>query len=114
MQNKLKTYCSYAEFWVMTLIQKKPQTTQSELAKETGISLGSVYYCLKALVLKGWVKVGRFKDNPDKTTYLYFLTPEGALHKSKMTLGFLKSKKQEYDHIKREIEQLSHELHEGG
>ena len=98
----------------MTLIQKKPQTTQSELAKETGISLGSVYYCLKALVLKGWVKVGRFKDNPDKTTYLYFLTPEGALNKSRLTLSFLKHKKQEYDQIRCEIAQLSHELHEGG
>ena len=114
MQKKLNTQSSYAHFRVMAIIQKKPQITQRELSKEIGISLGSVHYCLKALVLKGWVKVGRFKDNPDKTTYLYFLTPEGALHKSKLTLGFLKRKKQEYDQIKREIEQLSHELHEGG
>ena len=55
----------------MTLIQKKPQTTQSELAKETGISLGSVYYCLKALVLKGWVKVERFKDNPNQRSPIF-------------------------------------------
>jgi len=114
MQKKLKTQPSYAHFRVMALIQKKPQITQRELAKETGISLGSVHYCLKALVLKGWVKVGRFKDNPDKTTYLYFLTPEGALNKSRLTLSFLKHKKQEYDQIRCEIAQLSHELHEGG
>ena len=94
----------------MALIQKKPQITQRELAKETGISLGSAHYCLKALVLKEWIKVESFKDNPNKMPYLYFLTSEGALQKSEMTLRFLKRKKQEYDHIKREIEELSREL----
>ena len=105
----LDTYCR-----VMFLIQKKPKITQRELAKELGISLGSVHYCLKALVLMGWVKIRRFNDNPDKSAYLYFLTPMGLLQKSKLTLGFLKRKKQEYDQIKREIDQLTEDLQEDG
>ena len=113
MKKQQKTQELDTHFRVMVLIQKKPKITQRELAKEMGISLGSVHYCLKALVLKGWVKVGRFKHNPDKSAYLYLLTPEGVVHKSKLTLGFLKRKKQEYDQIKREIDQLSKELRDG-
>jgi EPS-associated MarR family transcriptional regulator len=96
----------------MDLIHKNPDISQRELAKETGISLGSMHYCLKALALKGWVKVGNFKDNPDKSVYLYLLTPEGITQKSKLAIDFLRRKKQEYDALKHEIDQLTEELND--
>ena len=96
----------------MDLIHKHPDITQRELAKQAGISLGSMHYCLKALAEKGWVKAGNFKRNPDKSVYLYLLTPEGIKQKSKLAVDFLKRKRQEYDELKREIEQLTEELHE--
>lgn len=95
----------------MDLIHKHPDISQRELAKETGISLGSMHYCLKALAQKGWVKAGNFKNNPDKSVYLYLLTPEGITQKSKLAFDFLRRKKQEYDELKREIEELTEELH---
>ena len=40
--------------------------TQRALAKELGISLGGIHYCIKALIDKGWLKIGNFANNPNK------------------------------------------------
>ena len=96
----------------MDLIHKHPDITQRELAKQAGISLGSTHYCLKALAQKGWVKAGNFKNNPDKSVYLYLLTPEGIKQKSKLAFDFLSRKRQEYIQLKREIDNLSEELND--
>ena len=111
MSTKSKTQHPDTHYKVMNLIHKQPNISQRELAKETGISLGSMHYCLKALAQKGWLKAGNFKNNPDKSVYLYLLTPEGITQKSKLAIDFLRRKKQEYDELKREIEQLTEELH---
>ena len=111
MSTKSKTQHPDTHYKVMNLIHKQPNISQRELAKSAGISLGSMHYCLKALAQKGWVKAGNFKNNPDKSVYLYLLTPEGIAQKSKLAIDFLRRKKQEYDELKREIEQLSEELH---
>jgi EPS-associated MarR family transcriptional regulator len=111
MNTKNKTQHPDIHYKVMDLIQKNPDISQRELAKVTGMSLGSMHYCLKALALKGWLKAGNFKKNPDKSVYLYLLTPEGITQKSKLAIDFLKRKKQEYDELKKEIEQLSEDLY---
>jgi EPS-associated MarR family transcriptional regulator len=111
MNTKSKTQHPDTYFKVMNLIHKNPDISQRELAKETGISLGSMHYCLKALAQKGWVKANKFKNNPNKSVYLYLLTPEGISQKSKLAIDFLRRKKQEFDELKREIEVLTDELH---
>jgi EPS-associated MarR family transcriptional regulator len=95
---------------VLDLIHKDPNITQRDLAQRTGMSLGSMNYCMKALISKGWVKAGNFVGNPDKSVYLYLLTPKGVMQKSKLAIDFLKRKKQEYDALKREIERISREV----
>jgi len=112
MNTKSKTQHPDTHYRVMDLIHKQPDISQRELAKETGISLGSMHYCLKALAQKGWVKVGNFKNNPDKSVYLYLLTPEGVSQKSKLAIDFLKRKRQEYIQLKHEIDSLSEDLHD--
>ena len=49
------------QFDVLRKIQKKPDSSQRELAKDLGISLGKLNYCLKALQAKGLVKIKNFK-----------------------------------------------------
>lgn len=110
MNNKSKVKHPDIHYKVMDLIHKNPDITQRELAQKTSISLGSIHYCLKALASKGWVKVGNFKKNPDKSIYLYLLTQEGILQKSKLALDFLFRKQEEYKQLKREIEKLSDEI----
>ena len=112
MNTTNKTEHPDIHFKVMDLIYKHPDISQRELAKQAGISLGSMHYCLKALAQKGWLKAGNFKKNPDKSVYLYLLTPEGIKQKSKLAIDFLKRKRQEYTQLKHEIDSLSEELHD--
>ena len=90
-------------FEVLRKIQKKPDATQRELAEQLGFSLGKLNYCLKALKVKGLIKIDNFSKNPNKTGYLYVLTPKGIAEKTKLTINFMKRKMQEYDELKKEI-----------
>ena len=90
-------------FDILRKIQKKPNSTQRELAVELGFSLGKLNYCLKALQSKGLVKIKNFKKNPNKINYFYVLTPAGIAAKTKLTLNFMKRKMREYDELKKEL-----------
>ena len=90
-------------FNVLRKIQKKPNATQRELAKELDFSLGKLNYCIKALKSKGLVKIKNFKKNPKKINYFYVLTPKGIAEKTELTVNFMKDKMQEYDELKKEL-----------
>ena len=90
-------------FNVLRKIQQKPESSQRELAEDLGFSLGKLNYCLKALKVKGLVKIKNFKKNPNKLNYIYILTPKGVSEKTKLTLNFMKRKMKEYDELKREV-----------
>tara|TARA_B110000444_G_C18495849_1_gene435681 strand:+ start:149 stop:469 length:321 start_codon:yes stop_codon:yes gene_type:complete len=90
-------------FEVLRRIEKKPESTQRELAQELGFSLGKLNYCLKALQTKGWVKIENFKRNPNKINYIYILTPVGVKQKAKLTINFMKRKMREYEELKLEL-----------
>ena len=89
---------------VLRKIQSKPNSTQRELAKELGFSLGKLNYCIKGLMVKGLIKINNFQKNPNKLVYFYILTPKGITAKAKLTLNFMKRKMREYDELKSEIE----------
>ena len=93
------------EFEVLRKIQKKPRSTQRELAKELGFSLGKLNYCIKALKSKGMIKINNFKKNPEKINYIYVLTPKGITEKTQLTLNFMKIKMKEYDELRKEAEE---------
>ena len=90
---------------VLRKIKSKPNITQREMAKDLNFSLGKLNYCLRALKLKGLVKIENFKKNPNKLNYIYVLTPRGITEKTKLTLNFMKKKMQEYDELKKEIKE---------
>ena len=89
-------------FDVLRKINNKPKSSQRELARELGFSLGKLNYCLKALQYKGLVKIENFKKNPNKLNYFYVLTPKGIAAKTKLTINFMKKKMAEYDELKTE------------
>ena len=90
-------------FNVLRKIQQKPESSQRELAEDLGFSLGKLNYCLKALKVKGLVKIKNFEKNPNKINYIYVLTPKGVAERTKLTLNFMKRKMKEYDELKREV-----------
>ena len=92
------------QFEVLRKIQKKPESSQRELAEELGFSLGKLNYCLKALQKKGLVKLQNFQKKTNKISYLqYVITPKGISERTKLTINFMKRKMQEYDELKREL-----------
>jgi EPS-associated MarR family transcriptional regulator len=93
-------------FRLLHLLEEEPELTQRELAQKLGISLGGVNYCLKALIDIGHIKVGNFSKNPNKSVYLYLLTPKGIAEKAKLTAGFLMRKMVEYHALKKEIDAI--------
>ena len=104
--NRKQVFKEDTHFWVMRRLSQNPHLNQRALAKELGISLGSVNYCLQALIEKGLLKVSNFSTNPNKLNYTYFLTPKGLAEKANLTIRFLKRKQEEYALLKQEIEAL--------
>lgn len=95
---------------VMRLIAQNPEMSTRQVADEVGISNGSAYYVLAALVEKGFVKLENFKKSPRKGQYAYLLTPKGIREKSLLTHSFIERKRQEYVDLKTEIEALEQEV----
>lgn len=100
------------EYRALKLVEKCPTITQRQLSKELGVSLGKAHYVLKALVEVGWIKLENFQRSNNKFGYAYLLTPKGVVEKAKITRRFLLRKQQEYEQLKREIEQLQVEVDE--
>jgi EPS-associated MarR family transcriptional regulator len=93
------------QFNILREIKKKPQSSQRDLAKGLGFSLGKINYCLKGLKQKGLVKIKNFNKNPNKLNYIYMLTPKGVGEKTRLTVNFMKRKMKEYDELKKEIDE---------
>ena len=94
---------------LLKLLNENPTLSQRQLADETGVSLGKVNYCLKALIKMGLVKVDNFQKSNNKAAYAYLLTPKGVAAKAKITVDFLKRKQSEYESLVQEIEVLKQE-----
>jgi EPS-associated MarR family transcriptional regulator len=96
-------------FQCMRLIHERGDISTRELAERMKISNGAAYYVLSALIEKGYVKADNFKNNPNKSGYLYLLTPDGLREKSRLTGKFILRKREEYNALKAEIEALERE-----
>ena len=94
---------------ILKLLEADPKASQRQIADELDISLGRVNYCLQALIQKGLVKAKNFRNSGNKRAYLYLLTPKGIDEKTRVTLRFLKVKLNEYETLKRELEELQRE-----
>ena len=97
-------------FRLLRLLEAKPDLSQRDLSRELGTSLGKVNYCLNALVDKGLIKVRNFRNNDNKLSYAYLLTPRGIKSKATITAQFLQRKMAEYEALKTEIAQLQREV----
>jgi len=94
---------------LLKLLEPNPKLSQREVARELGISLGRVNYCLRALIGKGSIKVANFKNSRNKAAYMYLLTPRGLEEKTRLTLRFLGLKMAEYEKLRVEIDQMRRE-----
>ena len=95
-----------AKFRIMRLLSQNPNISTRKLADKIGISNGSAFYLLAALIDKGFVKFENFRNSNEKKKYAYILTPRGIKEKSKLTIDFLERKRCEFNHLKNEIHEI--------
>ena len=93
----------------LRLLAENPEMSTRELASAVGISNGSAYYVITALLEKGFLKLGNFKKSPRKGQYAYLLTPKGIREKSLLTHSFIERKREEFAVLKAEIKALEEE-----
>ena len=94
----------------LKVLEKNPELSQRQLAKELGISLGKTHYILNSLIDVGLVKVDNFKRSDNKLGYIYLLTPRGFVEKVKVTEKFLSRKQREFEDLRRQIAYLTKEV----
>jgi len=108
------TLTAEVRYRLLKYLAEHPEASQRDLARELGVSVGKVNYCLRALIEKGWVKARNFRNSRHKAAYLYVLTPNGVEEKVNVTATFLRRKLDEYEMLSKEIERLTREVSELG
>ena len=66
-------------------VENSPGINQRKLARELDISLGLTNTYFQRVLKKGWVRAKKVKPR----RWLYFLTPQGALEKSRLSLSYM-------------------------
>nr|ADI18171.1 hypothetical protein [uncultured delta proteobacterium HF0200_39N20] len=66
-------------------VESDPDINQRKLAQELDISLGLTNTYFQRVLKKGWVRAKQVKPR----RWLYFLTPQGALEKSRLSLTYM-------------------------
>jgi EPS-associated MarR family transcriptional regulator len=95
---------------ILNAIEKNPEISQRELARQVGVSTGKAHYLMVALIEKGLLKVGSFSRNDGKLGKVtYLLTPEGVKNRVALTRDYLARKEAEYEALWCEIKALRHE-----
>ena len=85
---------------LMHIIEKDGKASQRLLSQNSGLSIGKVNYCLKALIDVGFIKIDNFNKSSEKIKYTYILTPRGMKEKAAITKKFIIKKQQEYQKLK--------------
>ena len=95
---------------LLRLLEADPTISQRDVARQLGMSLGKVNFCVQALIGKGMIKATNFKNSRRKAAYMYFLTPRGIEEKAQVTARFLQQKIREYEELRSAIEQIREEV----
>ena len=66
-------------------VESSPEINQRQLARELDVSLGLTNTYFQRVLKKGWIRAQQVKPR----RWLYFLTPQGALEKSRLSLSYM-------------------------
>jgi DNA-binding MarR family transcriptional regulator len=82
-------------------LEKTPNLSQRELSNKFGVALGVTNACIKRMVRRGWIKLGKIPPR----RIGYYLTPKGFAEKAKLTMTFLSYNVHHYARLKAMIEE---------
>ena len=109
MASKREQQQEETHFRVMRLLEEDPSISTREIARRVGISNGGAYYCVTALVDKGFVKLKNFARSKQRVTT--FMSSRRAVFVLRQCSRFLfSSARHEYENLKLEIDRLESEL----
>ena len=91
-------------------VDGSPEINQRQLARELGISLGLANKYIQRVLKKGWIRAQQVKPH----RWLYFLTPQGALEKSQLSLSYLNRTLDSFRELKRKGDEHLRILSEKG
>ena len=78
-------------------VEIRPDVNQRQLAQELDVSLGLTNTYFQRVLKKGWVRAKQVKAR----RWFYFLTPEGALEKSRLSLSYMHRTLDSFRELKR-------------
>ena len=91
-------------------VESKPGINQRQLAKELDVSLGLANTYFQRVLKKGWVRAKQVKPR----RWLYFLTPKGALEKTRLSISYLNRTLDSFRELKRKGDKYLLELYGKG
>ena len=91
-------------------VESSSEINQRQLAQELNISLGLSNTYFQRVLKKGWVRAKQVKPR----RWLYFLTPQGALEKSRLSLSYLNRTLNSFRELKRKGDEHLRVLSEKG
>ena len=98
------------EYKLIDIISDNNNTSQREMSKAAGVSLGMVNILLRNLVKKGYVKVSQL--NSKKTAYI--LTAKGFQEKARKTFNYMRRIVSEMNNMKAKIKTFILNEHKKG
>ena len=81
---------------IFNKVENSPSINQRKLARELDISLGLTNAYFQRVLKKGWVRAKQVKPR----RWLYFLTPQGVLEKSRLSLSYMHRTLQSFRELK--------------
>ena len=77
-------------------VENSPEINQRQLAQELDVSLGLTNTYFQRVLKKGWVRAKQVKPR----RWIYFLTPQGVLEKSRLSLSYMHRTLQSFRELK--------------
>lgn len=77
---------------IFDIVERNPEVSQGKIMMQTGLAAGLVHSFMSRILEKGWVRVKRVNAK----RWLYFMTPEGFVEKSRLVMGYLSRTLQSY------------------
>jgi len=91
-------------------VESRPEINQRQLSRELDVSLGLTNTYFQRVLKKGWVRAKQVKPR----RWLYFLTPQGALEKSRLSLSYMHRTLDSFRELKRKGDEHLRILSEKG
>ena len=99
----------HGKYQILKSLGQDPYPTQRQLSTNLGVSFGKVNFCIKSLIEKSFIEINNYRNNKNKIQYAYLQPPKGIEEKARLILDFIRTKTQEYDILRQEIESLKKE-----